>query len=164
MAKHQSLKRLAIAVVALVSVGVTVPARTASAKAQTTPAEFRGVWIRSIGDSGYMQYHFSKTTFWENYGMYNLGKWERNAGSRKVKLGSKVKKNKTFTLSKKDKQGYRTLKFSTSVSAGKLKIKKVKVNKKTRLRIKNQSYKETHNYFKATKHWEVKNDLNLPKN
>lgn len=137
-----------------------MPGTTASAKARTTPQELRGVWIRSIGDSGFMQYHIGKNTFWVNYGMYNSGKWDRNGG-RTVKLGSKVKKNKMFTLSKKNKKGYRTLKYLLSNDdSGKMKLKKVKVNKKVRLKI-TDVYGETHNYFKVTKHWEVKNDMHF---
>lgn len=161
MVKHRCLKQLAITVVALVSLGATVPATTVSAKARTTPTELRGTWIRFIGDSGYTQYHINKATFWYAYGgIYHLGKWDR-AGAKTLKLGTKVKKNKTFTISKKNKNGYRILRASTSMDTNlKLKVKKVKVNKKIRLRITNQ-YQETHNYFKATKHWESKNNLNF---
>ncbi len=164
MTKHHIFKQVAITIVALVSIGAVVPATTASAKTRTTPTELRGIWIRSIGDAGYTQYHINKGTFWYSYGgIYHLGKWDRD-GAKTLKLGSKVKKNKMFTISKKDKKGYRILRASTNEDSQlRLKIKKVKVNKKVRMRITQQfsQSNETHNYFEATKHWEAKNNWNF---
>lgn len=174
MMTHEcGLKKIGISVATMVALAALMPV-TASAKARVVPKEVQGTWIHWNGDpnSGwfprepiYSQLHLMKQTMWfSDGGVYLNGKWTR-CGAHTLKLSNKVKKNKTFTLSKRDKAGYRTVKFNDTASTiNQLKVKRVRVNKKSRLRMKfyengQVDSKKTANAFRPSKTWLLNNGL-----
>jgi len=83
------------------------------------------------------------------------GKWRVNSEKHTLKLGKKLKKNKTFTLSKKaDKNGYRTLTTLDQYNKYVMKVKRVKVHNKTKLKMITKfsdNSKRTDMFFPVTK-------------
>ncbi|AYM01911.1 hypothetical protein [Levilactobacillus yiduensis] len=140
---NKQLRQVGVVLVALVSLGAAAPATTADAATRTVPQALRKTWFAWGGESGLHRVKITAKTLTDSFGLYQHGKWVINGTQHTLRLGKKVKKNKTFTISKKpDKKGFYTLRVKFTYSDGTLqdgnvtrKIKRIKVKGKTRLKI-----------------------------
>jgi len=123
------LRQLCLVVMTVLMVGTVFPATQGFAKERTTPTSFRGEWFHVDGEVP-LYLKITKHTLKITVGMYYKGRWG-NKQDKTLKLAKKVKKNKTFTISKKNKAGYRTVRLNNLLVGGKngfmlLKVKKGK--------------------------------------
>lgn len=136
---HKQLLHVGLSLITVATVGAAIPGATANAATRTVPQSLRNTWFAwGKGDAGAHRIKITAKTYTDTYGVYQHGKWRVNTEKHTLKLGKKVKKNKTFTLSKKaDKNGYRTLTTNLSDRMGKtvMKVKRVKVHNKTKLKM-----------------------------
>ena len=154
---HKQLLHAGLALMTVATVGAAIPGTTANAATRTVPQSLRNTWFAWGGEAGAHKIKITAKTYTNTFGWYRHGKWIVNGTKYTLKLGKKVKKNKTFTLSKRaDKNGYRTLTTNLSDQMGKtvMKVKRVKVHNKTKLKMVikfSGNSKATNMFFPVTK-------------
>lgn len=153
---HKQLLHAGLALVTAATVGAAIPGATANAATRTVPQSLRNTWFAwGKGDAGAHRIKITAKTYTDTYGVYQHGKWRVNSEKHTLKLGKKLKKNKTFTLSKKaDKNGYRTLTTLDQYNKYVMKVKRVKVHNKTKLKMITKfsdNSKRTDMFFPVTK-------------
>jgi hypothetical protein len=153
---HQQLLHVGLTLMTVATVGTAIPGTAANAATRTVPQSLRNTWFAwGKGDGGANRVKITAKTYTNTLGVYQHGKWRVNSEKHTLKLGKKLKKNKTFTLSKKaDKNGYRTLTTLDQYNKYVMKVKRVKVHNKTKLKMITKfsdNSKRTDMFFPVTK-------------
>lgn len=138
MNSKKTIKSLAVMGVIVTLSGLVATPVTARAKTRTTtPTALRGEWFQTADEVP----HYLKVT--KKTLRLTLGAYSKKnkawgvKNDRVLHLGKKVKKNKTFTITKRNKQGYYTINIKQSDygSNESLMLKPTKKGKKTILKV-----------------------------